>query len=70
MSSVTTTEFSAKLPDMLECVQNGEDIEVMEDDQVVAVLVQPSRLRRLVRTPNTIAVDAMTAALNRVEREY
>ena len=70
MSSVTTTEFSAKLPDMLKRVQNGEEIEVMEDDQVVAVLVQPSRLRRLVRTPNTIAVDAMTAALNRVEREY
>jgi antitoxin (DNA-binding transcriptional repressor) of toxin-antitoxin stability system len=69
MSSITA-EFFARPPDMLERVQNGEDIEVIKDNQMVAVLVQPSRLRRLVRTPNTIAVDAMTAALKRVKREY
>jgi antitoxin (DNA-binding transcriptional repressor) of toxin-antitoxin stability system len=70
LTSITTREFIARLPDMLERDQNGEDIEVMKDNQMVAVLVQPSRLRRLVRTPNTIAADAMTATLKRVKREY
>jgi prevent-host-death family protein len=57
MLTMTVTEARARLREALERVRNGEDIELSQNGQVVAVIVHPDKLRTPVRTPNTLAAQ-------------
>ena len=69
MLNVTVTEARARMREVLAHVKDGEEVEFSQNGQVVAVLVHPSRLRRPVRTPNTVAANELMATLNRAKRE-
>jgi prevent-host-death family protein len=69
MLNVTVTEARARLREVLEHVKAGEEVEFSQNGQVVAVLVHPSRLRRPIRTPNTLASEQLMATFNRLKQE-
>lgn len=57
MLTMTVTEARARLREALERVRNGEDIELSQNGQVVAVIVHPDKIRTTVRTANTLAAQ-------------
>jgi prevent-host-death family protein len=69
MLNVTVTEARARLREVLEHVKAGEEVEFSQNGQVVAVLVHPSKLRRPIRTPNTLASEQLMANFNRLKQE-
>ena len=69
MLNVTVTEARARMREVLEHVKAGEEVEFSQNGQVVAVLVHPSRLRRPIRTPNTLASEQLMANFNRLKQE-
>ena len=69
MLNVTVTEARARMREVLAHVKAGEEVELLQNGQVVAVLVHPSRLRCPVKTPNTLAADQLMAAFNNAKRE-
>jgi prevent-host-death family protein len=69
MLNVTVTEARARMREVLEHVKAGEEVEFSQNGQVVAVLVHPSRLRRPIRTPNTLASEQLMANFNRLKKE-
>jgi prevent-host-death family protein len=69
MLSVTVTEARARMREVLEHVKTGEEVEFSQNGQVVAVLVHPSKWRRPVRTPNTLASEELMANFKRLKQE-
>ena len=69
MLNVTVTEARARMREVLEHVKAGEEVEFSQNGQVVAVLVHPSKLRRPIRTPNTLASEQLIANFNRLKQE-
>ena len=69
MLSITVTEARARMREVLEHVKAGEEVEFSQNGQVVAVLVHPSKLRRQIRTPNTLASELLMANFNRLKQE-
>jgi prevent-host-death family protein len=63
MPRLTVTEARTRWRETLELVQAGEDIELTQRGQVVAVIVPASTSRSRIQTANTVAVDALLARL-------
>ena len=61
--TLTVTEARARLREALERVKDGEEIELSQNGQVVAILIHPDKLRARVRTPNTLAAEERLEAL-------
>jgi antitoxin (DNA-binding transcriptional repressor) of toxin-antitoxin stability system len=66
---MTVTEARARMREALEHVKAGEEVELSQNGQVIAVLVHPSKLRSQVRTPNTIAAENFLENLKRARTE-
>lgn len=53
----------------IEKVKAGEEVEITQNGEVVAVWVHPSRRRPMVRTPSTVAAERLHEELERLRRE-
>jgi len=49
----------------LERVKQGEEIEITQNGEVVAVWLHPEKVRRRIRTPNTVAAQKLLEDLER-----
>ncbi|BDP41463.1 hypothetical protein DAETH_14320 [Deinococcus aetherius] len=63
MTRLNISQLRQNLREAVEQVKAGEEIEVVQNGVVVAALVHPERLRSRVVTPNTVAVNALSAQL-------
>lgn len=52
----------------IEKVKAGEEVEITQNGEVVAVWVHPSRRRPMVRTPSTVAAERLHEELERSRR--
>jgi prevent-host-death family protein len=68
MAKVTVSQLRAHMREALERVGRGEELEVTQHGQVVAVLVHPAKRRPIVRTPSTIAAKKLHEELERLRR--
>ena len=66
---MTVTEARARLREALERVKAGEEVELSQNGQVIAVLVHPDKLRPRVRTANTIAAEALLLSLEQARNQ-
>lgn len=69
MATIGVTELRANLRDVLDRVKRGEEVIVTQNDEAVAALMHPSKLRMRVRTPNTEAADALLERLREAVRD-
>lgn len=69
MLMMTVTEARARMREALEHVKAGEEVELSQNGQVIAVIVHPSKLRSRIRTPSTIATEALLENLKRARNE-
>ena len=67
--TMTVTEARARLREALERVKAGEEVELSQNGQVIAVLVHPDKLRPRVRTANTIAAEALLLSLEQARNQ-
>ena len=67
--TMTVTEARARLREALEHVKEGQEVELSQNGQVIAVIVHPSKLHSRVRTTNTLAADAFLENLKRAKAE-
>ena len=51
MATMTVSEARARMREALERVKRGEELEITQNGEVVAVWLHPSKLRYRVRTP-------------------
>lgn len=68
MATIGVTELRANLRDVLDRVKRGEEVIVTQNDEVVAAMLHPSKLRMRIRTPNTEAADALLERLRAASR--
>jgi prevent-host-death family protein len=59
MASMSVSEFRADLRRSLDRVEAGEVLEITRGGRVIAVLVEPSQLRRRARTDAVIAAERL-----------
>lgn len=69
MATITVSEARTKMRDVLERVKQGEEIEITQNGEVVAVWLHPSKLRYRVRTPAVTEAEKMLAEFERLQRE-
>ena len=69
MLSVSVTEARARMREVLAYVKAGNDVEFSQNGQVVAVLVHPSKLRRVVKTANTQAAEGLLNLLHQAQHK-
>lgn len=69
MERMTVSQARAQMREAIEKVKAGEEIEITQNGEVVAVWVHPSRRRPMVRTPSTVAAEKLHEALERARRE-
>jgi prevent-host-death family protein len=69
MTSMTVTEVRARLREALEQVKAGEEVELSQNGQVIAVLVHPAKLQTRIRSTNTVAADALLEKLKRARSD-
>jgi prevent-host-death family protein len=69
MITMTVTEARARMREALEHVKEGQEVELSQNGQVVAVIVHPSKLQSRVRTTNTLAADAFLENLKRTKAQ-
>jgi prevent-host-death family protein len=67
--TMTVTEARARMREALERVKAGEEVELSQNGQVIAVLVHPDKLRPRVRTANTVAAEALLHSLERTRNQ-
>ena len=67
MLTMTVTEARARMREALEHVKAGQEVELSQNGQVIAVIVHPSKLQSRVRTTNTLAADAFLENLKRAK---
>lgn len=53
----------------IEKVKAGEEVEITQNGEVVAVWVHPSRRRPMVRTPSTVAAERLHEELESLRKE-
>ena len=68
MSTIGVTELRANLRDVIERVKRGEEVIVTQNDEPVAALLHPSKVRLRARTPHTEAADALLDRLAEARR--
>lgn len=68
MAKIGVTELRANLRDVLDRVKRGEEVIVTQNDEAVAAMVHPSKLRLRIRTQNTEAADALLEQLRQAAR--
>lgn len=68
MATIGVTELRSNLKDVLARVKRGEEIIVTQNDEAVAALLHPSKLRVRARTVNTDTADALLAELAQASR--
>lgn len=68
MGTIGVTELRSQLKGVLERVKRGEEFAITQNDEVVAALLHPSKLRLRVRTPNTVAAEGLLAEMERFRR--
>lgn len=59
MSTIGVTELRANLRDVIDRVKRGEEVIVTLNDEPVAAMLHPSKLRRRIRTPNTDSAETL-----------
>jgi prevent-host-death family protein len=69
MMTMTVTEARARMREALEHVKEGQEVELSQNGQVIAVIVHPSKLHSRVRTTNTLAADAFLENLKRAKAQ-
>lgn len=62
---MNVTRARAQMKEVLEKVKSGEEVEITQNGEVVAVWVHPSKRRPVVRTANTIAAERLREELER-----
>lgn len=67
MAKVTVSQLRAHLREALERVGRGEELEITQHGQVVAVMVHPDKQRPMVRTPSTIAAGRLLAEFRELQ---
>jgi antitoxin (DNA-binding transcriptional repressor) of toxin-antitoxin stability system len=65
MTRMTVTQARAKMREAIDKVKAGEEVEITQNGEVVAVWVHPSKLRPGIRTPSTVMADRLHAELER-----
>lgn len=63
MTRLNISHVRTHLREVIEQVQSGEDVEIVQNGLAVAVLVHPDRLRPRVVTPNTLRARELAAQL-------
>lgn len=63
MTRLNITHVRTHLREVIEQVQAGEDIEIIQNGVPVAVITHPERLRPRVVTPNTIKAQELAAQM-------
>ena len=61
---MNVSEARSSMRETLQRVKDGEEIELTQNGEVVAVWIHPSKLRTRIRTENTIAAEKLLASLN------
>ena len=69
MARMTVSEARANMREALERVKRGEEIEITQNREVVAVWLHPSKLRYRSRTPAVVEAELMLAEFERLRRE-
>jgi prevent-host-death family protein len=69
MLTMTVTEARARMREALEHVKEGQEVELSQNGQVIAVIVHPSKLHSRVRTTNTIAAGVLLENLKRAKSQ-
>ena len=67
MLTMTVTEARARMREALEHVKEGQEVELSQNGQVIAVIVHPSKLHSRVRTNNTLAAGVLLENLKRAK---
>lgn len=68
MARLTVTEARAQMREAIEKVKAGEEVEITQNGEVVAVWVHPSTRRPVVRTPATVAAARLHDELERARK--
>lgn len=68
MATIGVTELRANLRDVLDRVKRGEEVIVTQNDEVVAAMLHPTKLRSRIRTRHTEAADALVEQLHQASR--
>ena len=66
---MTVTEARARLRQALEHVKDGQEVELSQNGQVIAVIVHPSKLHSRVRTSNTLASGVLLENLKHAKAQ-
>ncbi len=61
---MSVSEACSSMREALQRVKDGEEIELTQNGEVVAVWIHPSKLRTRIRTENTVAAEKLLATLN------
>lgn len=65
MAKMTVSQARAQMREAIEKVKAGEEVEITQNGEVVAVWVHPSKRRPIVRTPSTMAAQRLHRELER-----
>jgi antitoxin (DNA-binding transcriptional repressor) of toxin-antitoxin stability system len=69
MVRMTVSQARAQMKEALEKVKGGEEVEITQNGEVVAVWVHPSKRRPVVRTPGTRLAGRLHEELDRGRQE-
>lgn len=61
---MNVSEARSSMREALQRVKDGEEIELTQNGEVVAIWIHPSKLRTRIRTENTIAAEKLLTTLN------
>lgn len=66
---MTVSQARAQMREALDKVKAGEEVEITQNGEVVAVWVHPSTRKPIVRTANTLTAERLHETLERTRRE-
>ena len=61
---MNVSEARSNMREALQRVKAGEEIELTQNGEIVAVWIHPSKLKTRIRTENTVAAQALLSKLN------
>ena len=61
---MSVSEARSNMREALQRVKAGEEIELTQNGEIVAVWIHPSRLKMRIRTENTVAAENLLEMLN------
>ncbi len=68
MTTIGVTELRSQLKAVLERVRKGEEFTITQNDEAVAALLHPSKLRLRAKTPRTVAAEELLTEMERLRQ--